>query len=104
MYKAEELLSYRQNLFTLKALQKLVSYPSNSLLPPTFRYREVSAQPRQYSKSNLDWQKDKTQKGLGKYLAQQLTKVIGVNLEAGLEVTYNNTTSFTGKVIIREKA
>ena len=43
MYKAEELLSYRQNLFTLKVLQKLASYSSNSLLPPTFRYREVSA-------------------------------------------------------------
>ena len=44
------------------------------------------------------------QKGLGKYLAQQLTKIIGINLEASLEVTYNNTTSFIGKVIIREKA
>jgi ribonuclease HI len=103
MYKAEELLSYRQNLFTLKALQKPASHPSNSLLPPTFQYRELHAQPGQYSESNLDWQKDKVQRGLRKYLAQQLTKVLGVNLEEGLEVTYKNTTPFTGKVIMREK-
>ena len=43
------------------------------------------------------------QSRLRKYLAQQLTKVLGVNLKAGLEVTYKNTTPFTGKVIIREK-
>ena len=43
------------------------------------------------------------QKGLGKYLAQQLTKVLGVNLEEGLEVTYENTAPFTGKVTMRKK-
>lgn len=101
--KAEELLNYRQNLFTLRALQKPAFHPSNDLLPSTFRFGEMDAQPGQYSETNLDWEKDTRQRGLGKHLAQQLTKVLEVNLEEGLEETLFSSTSLRGKVIIREK-
>jgi hypothetical protein len=91
---AEKLLSYRQNLYILRALQKPIEHLVNSLLPPTLRYGELQAQPEQYPNSNLDWRKDTLQKGLGKHLAQQLVKDLNINLEAGLEVTYKDSTQF----------
>ena len=100
---AEDLLNYRQQCYAFKALSRPTGHPTNNILPPTFRYGELDAQPGQYSSSNLDWTKDNPQKSLGKHLAKQLASCLEVNLEAGFETTYSNLPPFQGEVVVKEE-
>jgi hypothetical protein len=103
LLNAEDLLNYKQQCYAFKALSRPIGHPTNSILPPTFRYGELDAQPGQYSSGNLDWTYNKPQKSLGKHLARQLASCLEVNLEAGFETTYNNLPLFQGRVIIKEE-
>jgi hypothetical protein len=100
LLNAEDLLNYKQQCYALRAISRPIGHPTNSILPPTFRYGELDAQPGQYSSGNLDWTYDKPQKSLGKHLARQLAMCLGVNSEAGFEATYSNLPKFTGQVVI----
>jgi hypothetical protein len=102
LLNAEDLLDYKQQCYALRALSKPKGHPTNSILPSTFRYGELDAQPGQYSSGNLDWTYDKPQKSLGKHLAKQLASCLRVNSEAGFEATYSNLPRFTGQVVIKE--
>jgi ribonuclease HI len=102
LLNAEDLLDYKQQCYALRALSKPKGHPTNSILPSTFRYGELDAQPGQYSSGNLDWTYDKPQKSLGKHLAKQLASRLRVNSEAGFEATYSNLPRFTGQVVIKE--
>lgn len=51
---AKPLLDYKQQKYALRALQLPTNHPINSILPPTLRYGDGSAQPGEYSDRNLD--------------------------------------------------
>lgn len=54
LLNAEDLLNYRQQCYALRALSRPTGHPTNTILPPTFRYGELDAQPGQFSSRNLD--------------------------------------------------
>ena len=105
MSPAGPLLDYRQQRYALRALRLPAGHPVNSLIPPTLRYGDGSAQPEEHSDYNLEWSSYRTKpRNLGQRLAQKLDRDLDIDPSEGCEIAYTpKRRSFPGSIAILDK-